>query len=112
MIKEYMQDLRIFVKITPQKKKTKQNSHGLLSLANAEGLRANKCNAVFPSVFVVVAKLVAKLGLAVRIAMATPTLSYTKMKNSKQKYSWTEFFFLSMCCSILALSLFKNYQFI
>lgn len=104
MIKEYMQDLRFFVKITPKKK----NSHGLLSLANAEGLRANKCNAVFPSVFVVVAKL----GLVIRIAMATPALSYAKVKNSKQKYSWTEFFFLSMCCSILALSLFKNYQFI
>ena len=94
MIKEYTQDLRIPVKITHKKYnfKKKKNSHGRVSLTNAERLRANTCNTVSPFVFLALARLL----LAVNIFLALPALFYTKMKNSKQKYSCTEFFFFSV----------------
>ena len=96
MIKEYTQDLRIPVKIThkkynlkkKKKKKKKKNSHCRVSLTNAERLRANTCNTVSPFVFLALARLL----LVVSIFLAIPALFYTKKKNSKQKYSCTEFF--------------------
>ena len=91
MIKEYTQDLRIPVKITHKKynyKKKKKNSHGRVSLTNAERLRANTRNTVSPFVSPALARLL----LVVSISLAIPALFYTKKKNSKQKYSCTEFF--------------------
>ena len=91
-----MQDLRISVGLTHMKKNNNNNSHDRFSLTNAEGLRDNTCNAVSPSVTLAVAKL----RLVSSIFEATPALFYTKNKDPKKKYSWTEFFFFSVCCSI------------
>ena len=77
MIKEYitMQDLRI--------SNNNNNSHGRVSLTNAEGLRANTCNVVSPTSFLAVTKS----GLAFSISKATPALFYAKNKNSIRKIS-------------------------
>ena len=56
-----------------------KNSHGRISLINAEGSWANTCNAVSPSEF----PAAAKLELSSSICNATPALFYTKTKNSK-----------------------------
>jgi hypothetical protein len=75
------------------------NTPSSLPPTNAEGLRANRSNAVIAA-FPFSVSAEAKSGLSFSIFKAFPAFFYTKNKNcklkkkkKKKKRSWTEFFF-------------------